>query len=137
MNRGHRSLERLLPDNVVVRDLRSLLAGAGCYFELGGKKIRVPPSARMNVVARSYHTYEYDLGFGDHYRVLIAVGGIVRIRYGIAKAKLSFASLWYSEERKLVTVDFRKGCPEAIEVRRVKPRRSSGRKSWLRRRRPS
>ncbi|MFH1024679.1 MAG: hypothetical protein V1809_14955 [Planctomycetota bacterium] len=105
------SLKDFFPAERVSNDLRRVLEEGGWKIELGGRITNVPPSAPIDILARSCHVYDYDIGFGNHYRVLTALGGILHNRNGVIEASLGFATLWYSEERNLITVDFSAAMP--------------------------
>lgn len=104
-------LETALPEGRIVSDLRAILAEAEGAVELDGLTIHASPDATIEVIARSAHSYELPIGFGDHFRALVAIGGVVRIEHGVPTAQTCFATLWYSAERRLMTVDFSKDMP--------------------------
>ena len=90
----------------VVRDLRGLLERANWDVELEGESIPVDRDLSFEIVARSCHSYERDIGFGDHYRVLVALGGVERVEHGVVQAAFCFASMYYNPALALITVDF-------------------------------
>ena len=104
-------LRETLPADRISADLAAVLSEGHKPVELGDDRVVVPSGAELTVVARSVHTYEVRIGFGDHYRVLVAVGGIDSVEHGIVRAGICFATLWYSTELKLITVDFAKEMP--------------------------
>ncbi len=90
----------------IAADLSTMLREAGQRIELDGKQVVVPPDVALEVVARSLHAYDVEMGFGDHYRVLVAMGGIGSVEHGVVEPGICFATLWYSSGAELITVDF-------------------------------
>lgn len=106
------SLRQEISIEAVSRDLRNLLAAASWRIEIGdGEWIEVDRLGRFEIVARSCHTYEYEIGFGDHYRVLVAVGGVRKVEHGVVQAHVCFASMFYRPDLTLITVDFWRDMP--------------------------
>jgi len=60
----------------VADDVRTVLDAAGWEVEIDASLVTIDRDVPLEVVARSCHTYERKMSFGDHYRVLVAVGGI-------------------------------------------------------------
>ena len=78
----------------VARDLRVLLDKADWHVEIDGESVDIDRSGSLDIVARSCHAYEYDIGFGDHYRVLVAVGGVQAVEHGVVQPRVCFASTY-------------------------------------------
>lgn len=104
-------LDKVVPASKIAADLTHVLASSAYIVELNGSSIRVPVDAPLHVVARSAHSYEYAMGFGDHYRALVAVGGVKGVSHGVPQAGICFATLWYSAEAVVSTVDFSSEAP--------------------------
>jgi hypothetical protein len=104
------ALRQILRSEQVVSDLRSVLEEAGWHIELDGKRVNVTTD-RFDVLARSCHTYDRDMSFGDHYRVLVAIGGVRGMAHGVPEAEICFATLWYSPALALITTDFSAALP--------------------------
>ena len=98
-------IESALPMGKVEQDLRALLIEAEWQVELNERKVCIDPHEPLEVVARSAHTYEYDIGFRDHFRALVAIGGATRTSYGTLEAKICFVTLWYTAIGHLITID--------------------------------
>lgn len=107
----HSVLRASLPDGRVMSDLRALLADAKGVVELDGQEVRIAAGATLQTIARSAHSYELPMGFGDHLRVLVAVGGVARVEHGVPVAEICFATMWYTADGRLTTVDFSRGMP--------------------------
>ena len=101
----------VLPDERVAADLREVLAEGGYRIELDGSDVSVPTDTTLHIVARSSHTYEYQIGFGDHFRVLVAVGGVKDLAHGVPTPGVCFATMWYGPQADLTTVDFSSQMP--------------------------
>jgi|GEM_PF-4111320 hypothetical protein len=48
----------------------------------------------------------YETGFGNHYVSKVAIGGVEKHRNGVVIPKYFFAILYYTEDLRLITVDF-------------------------------
>jgi len=95
-----------LGDEKIKKDLLQILREGSSCVELDERSVVIPPNAPLEVVARSYHCYEFEVSFGSHYRVLVAIGGVRSVANGIVDPGLCFATLWYSSACELITVDF-------------------------------
>jgi hypothetical protein len=90
----------------VADDVRTVLDAAGWEVEIDASLVTIDRDVPLEVVARSCHTYERKMSFGDHYRVLVAVGGIRTVANGVPEANLCFATVWYTPALELITIDF-------------------------------
>lgn len=102
-------LDRLLPDSQIIEDITSILwqkGSKGAEIELERAKVLVPPNTRLEVVTKSLFKEYYDVGFGTCYRAQVAVGGVADQAHGILGAEYCFATLYYSQEQQIITVDF-------------------------------
>jgi hypothetical protein len=106
-----KELRREISFERVDRDLRGLLHQANWQVEIGGESVHVDRSLPLQIVGRSCHAYEYDMGFGDHYRVLVAVGGVRAVENGVVRAATCFASMYYGPALAVITVDFARAMP--------------------------
>lgn len=100
-----------LPDDRVKSDLASILLEGNGEIELDDQWVTVPADVALEIVARSFASYEFEIGFGDCYRVVIAIGGVTSCAHGIAHAGICFAMLWYSSDVRLINVDFLSAMP--------------------------
>ena len=100
-----RKIDLALPDEKVIADLRGIIAECTGPIEVGERNVVVPPDIQHEIVAKSFHGYRCDVGF-TAFRVLVAVGGLECVEFGIPTARLCFALLHYDEKGDLVTQDF-------------------------------
>ncbi|MEM1060468.1 MAG: hypothetical protein AAGK14_14735 [Verrucomicrobiota bacterium] len=71
--------------------------------------LKISEDVQFELVAQSSHKYQtQEIGFGDHARILVAIGGLANIQHGMPYANVCFATLFYSPEQKLITMDFSK-----------------------------
>lgn len=86
-------------------DLREILAAGSIELEDGD--LIVGDQIRLELVSRSFYANEVDIGFGEiYYRAIVAVGGVRTVDHGMVEAETCFATLWYSGDRELMTIDF-------------------------------
>lgn len=95
-----------LPDEKITTDLRQVVAESNSFIQLEHRDIKMDSETKLEIVGRSYHCYNFDIGFGDHYRVCVAIGGVTNVAHGVPEAAKCFATMWYSVDRRLITVDF-------------------------------
>lgn len=93
----------------VIADLREEFSQGP--VEIEGEWQVVLPEEELELVAQSLHGYKFDIGFGDHQRVLVAVGGVAEVENGVAKARRFFATLWYTADGKLISTDLTREAP--------------------------
>jgi len=100
-------LNNALPNQKVIKDAADILREQ-LEKPLGEfKPDEIPPAnARIDVVAKAFVLTNYDHAFGNHYIAEVAIGGIERQAHGVVSPKYFFATLYYSEELRLITVDF-------------------------------
>jgi hypothetical protein len=110
-NDMYRSLRLYLPDERIFQDVRNILDEGERRVELDGRWVPFEPDMPLQVLVRSVHAYEIDFGFGNHLRVLVAIGGVKEMTAGVPRASFCFATLWYSADCKLITVDFTTDIP--------------------------
>jgi hypothetical protein len=100
-----------LPNEVIIADLETTLDESQRHVEIDERLIFVSDKTH-EILAISAHVYTRpDIGMGDHFRVLVAVGGVATVSHGIVTPRRCFATLWYSPEGHLITVDFSRGMP--------------------------
>lgn len=106
------TIQEFPSDAEVCDDLRKLLNEIQFGIQLDGHMVNVDKDSALAVVARSVHEYaDQMIGFGDHFRFCIAVGGVLEIAHGVPVAGTCFASMIYSKKGKLITNDFLKNMP--------------------------
>jgi hypothetical protein len=95
-------------NSLILDDLRKILSEGEWKIEFDNRPvIDVPQDIKMEIVSRGYVTYEFEgIRWGNHLWAIVALGGVEDIEYGIVTPKVAFATLWYKENKKLITVDF-------------------------------
>jgi hypothetical protein len=106
-----RLLRFSLPDERIFEDIRNILDEGDRRIELDGQWVPYEPDVPLQVLVRSVYAYEMEFGFGNGFRVLVAIGGVKGIEAGVPRAGICFATLWYRADRKLITVDFTADVP--------------------------
>lgn len=99
-------LSELLTDEKVADDLRSILDQCSWEVEFDDQPVTVPRDLATTVVERVYFERSEEIGFGSHYRVVVAIGGLESIEHGIVIPKICFSLLYYSLDREVITSDF-------------------------------
>lgn len=108
----HKWLENSLPKEKAIEQVQKLIRKDGKFeIELDGKILKLPGDFKIEEIGKSFHSYNYDVGFGDHFRVSLAIGGIQAERNGILTAKHCFASAFFSLDGSLISVDFSSKTP--------------------------
>src|SRR5262245_8570675 len=98
-------LDSVLPAIQVESDLREMICGREIELEDG--KVSIGDDVRLELISRSFYANEVDIGFGrTYYRAVVAVGGVRSVANGVVDAEVCFATLWYTGDRQLITVDF-------------------------------
>lgn len=85
-------IDRTLTDEIILTDLRGILAEDESPVELESRNVAIPGDARLEILAKRWHRYNYDLGLGDHSRAVVAVGGVEAVEHGVPRAGLCFAT---------------------------------------------
>lgn len=98
----------LLSDTRILEDTINVLKEeikAGGFDKLPIEKM---PDINMpiEVVNKKFVYTKYEVGFANHYVARVAVGGVERCRNGVIVPKYFFATLHYSDDLRLITVDF-------------------------------
>lgn len=103
------TLEQWLPDAVVLTDLRRVIhADARARIELDSGTITIPFECEYELISKAFIEQRLDVGFGNCFRAVVAIGGVSGSDAGLIEAKYCFCTLWYSSDRKLITTDFSK-----------------------------
>ncbi len=96
-----------IPDSRIIADLAGVIWDeGGGTIEFDDGQLFIPSGVQLEVIAKSLHTYSYDIGFGHHYQVQVAIGGVTSLEHGIVDARYCFATLFYNLALKLITIDF-------------------------------
>ena len=105
---GNPNLDDFLPNELIEKDLSIFLWEdyPNVPIELEEESIVIPVSTGLEVVAKSYRQNVYEGGFGNHYAVLVAIGGVRDNEGGYLYPEYCFATLFYSSEKLLITLDF-------------------------------
>ena len=102
------ALNEVLPDTKILEDtacyLREEISNGG--FDEEESDNIPPPDTPMDVITKLCVLTNYDSALGNHYISQVAIGGIQRQNSGIVTPKYFFASLYYTEDLRLITVDF-------------------------------
>jgi hypothetical protein len=102
-------VDLLLPDLLIQDDLYKILwiDEEVCKIELETKDIIIPKDTKLEVVDKIYRKNTYDISFGKKYFYThVAIGGVEKVSGGIISPVYCFATLFYSSDRKVITVDF-------------------------------
>ena len=103
------NLDDFISDSQIKRDLGYILRNdiADEKVEINDEYyITIPSGAKLEVIAKSCRQNHYHSSFGDHYAVLVAIGGVVNITSGIPVPQYCYATLFYSSDKNLITLDF-------------------------------
>ena len=108
INLENPNLDDFLPNELIEKDLSNLLweDDPDVPIELEEESIVVPVGIPLEIVSKSYRQNVYEGGFGNHYATLVAIGGVSDRDGGYLEAQYCFATLFYSSEKSLITVDF-------------------------------
>ncbi|MBH8562838.1 hypothetical protein I8748_11710 [Nostoc sp. CENA67] len=100
-------IDDFLTDNEVKKDLINTIweDKSECLLELEQKTIIVPRNTLLEVVSKSYRQNNYQIGFGNYYAAQIAIGGVKELNSGILYPVYCFATIFYTFDKKLITVD--------------------------------
>ncbi len=106
------TLDDWIPDSRVVDDCRRIvLAECGGKIEYDTGLVVVPEGVCFEIVSKAYLAPRVDIGFGECFRTVVAIGGIASTNNGIAKASHGFAVLWHKIDGKLITIDMMENFP--------------------------
>jgi len=100
-----------LPDELIIGDVEKTLNtynNRTITFEETGTTYCVPVGAAHVIVGRGAFARITEMGIGDRFEVLVAVGGLdlERTEFGFVLPKYFFAEIWYSPQAKMVSIDF-------------------------------
>ncbi|MBD2597502.1 hypothetical protein H6G74_24725 [Nostoc spongiaeforme FACHB-130] len=101
------NIDDFLPDSKIKSDLINTLweDKLECVLELERGTIIVPHDVLLEVVSKSYRQNNYQIGFGNYYAAQIAIGGVKELNSGILYPLHCFATIFYTFDKKLITVD--------------------------------
>ncbi|MEM8998306.1 MAG: hypothetical protein AAGF23_26215 [Acidobacteriota bacterium] len=98
-------LETIVPDERILADTRQILSEIDYEVNLRAGLTRIPQDSEHAIVARTCCAYYFEIGFGSHFQVVVAVGGVASVEFGIVEAGICFFRLWYSAGGELITND--------------------------------
>ena len=103
-----KEIDLMLSDSTVLENLRRILESEEdpLEIELEHRRIFVPRGVSLEIVRKSAYTNNFQVGFGNHSRAWVAVGGVVSVSCGVIEPGLCFATLYFNEQGELMTVDF-------------------------------
>lgn len=98
----------LLPDQRIMEDAARILneeIQKGGFADLDSEN---QPSIdeSIEVINKKFVCGKYEIGFGNHYACRVAIGGVVSYKGGAIVPKYFFATLYYTDDLRLITVDF-------------------------------
>jgi hypothetical protein len=106
------TLDDWIPDLKIIEDCRRIVLGdGGGKIEYDRGPVLVPDKAEFRIASKAYLAPRIDIGFGECFRTLIAIGGIDSTNNGIVRAPYGFAVLWHKIDGSLITIDFTENCP--------------------------
>ncbi|MEH2059350.1 MAG: hypothetical protein V7K97_24995 [Nostoc sp.] len=100
-------IDNFLTDSEVKEDLINTIweDELECELELERGKFLVYRNTLLEVVSKSYRQNNYQIGFGNYYVAQIAIGGVKELNSGILYPIYCFATIFYTFDKKLITVD--------------------------------
>lgn len=100
-------MDGLLTDRLIIDILKSISLKSANGSQTPHGQVEIHPATIDDsfVVAKSHHWYSIPYGYGEHFRVLIAIGGLESCQYGILTAKLFLMSMFLTSDFKLITYD--------------------------------
>ena len=100
-------LDRVVEDDDVLSSFRAVLEKDEFTVALDDDDVRtLERDCELTIVAKFGLSYRHDVGMGDHYRVIVAIGGVQSVRFGVVEAEICFATLWLSLDGSLITIDY-------------------------------
>jgi hypothetical protein len=106
-------LDTVLSDQVVVDDLIKILSDPSVNWKIFLDEdkegvISLPNDVPFEITTKCVLKEYYDVGFGSSLRVTVAVGGVSSFGHGVIAAKYFFATMYYTIDSKLITLDYHK-----------------------------
>ena len=99
----------MFPDSQIIGDVRRVLSEnegeEGTEVEMEGHNFLIPFDVQIKVISKALFKDDYNASFGV-YRAQVAIGDVTSQEYGIVTARYCFATLYYDENRNLITIDF-------------------------------
>lgn len=107
MSSSYIVIDDFLTDSEVKADLINNLweDKLECVLKLEQGTIIVPRNVLLEVISKSYRQNNYQIGFGNYYASQIAIGGVKELDSGILYPVYCFATIFYTFDKKLITVD--------------------------------
>ncbi|MEH1820354.1 MAG: hypothetical protein V7L31_14945 [Nostoc sp.] len=107
MSTSHIVIDNFLTDSEVKEDLINTIweDDLSCELELEQGTVLVYRNTLLEVVSKSYRQNNYQIGFGNYYAAQIAIGGVKELKSGILYPVYCFATIFYTFDKKLITVD--------------------------------
>jgi hypothetical protein len=106
-------IDSLLPDTLIQRDLIEILWKEKDEIEIEldeespHENVIVKKGEILQIISKCYRRNFQRIGFGDsYYYAQIAIGGVKDITGGVVYPVHCFATLFYTNSCKLITVDF-------------------------------
>jgi hypothetical protein len=106
MRRLQDLMDEILPVAKVVADVSHVLQQANGRIELEDGWIEVPKDAPVQVLSRNMSLAEGQFGFGNCFRAVVAIGGLEEPSDGVLSPRICFATPWYNESGRFITIDF-------------------------------
>ena len=102
-------LDEVLSDVKIKDDLSKELAEAGAGFDqvaTNAVDVPIPNDVLVTVITKAFFKEYLDkIGFGT-FRVMVALGEIIRKKSGYIEAQYGFSTLYYDDDAGLITIDF-------------------------------
>ena len=105
------AVDDALADDHCLSALRQILADGEHALMLDDNLVKVPAAVPLEIVAKSAHTYRVEMSYGDHVRVLVAVGGLGGVDSGVPRARVCFASMFFTPAGEPISCDFSRLAP--------------------------
>ncbi len=104
----HLDLDYFLTDRLIISDLEKVLKEevGELPIELDDDLVSIPLGVKLEIVSKSYRQSTYKNGFCNHYEVQVAIGGVAKKHSSILYPKYCFATLFYTDKKELITLDF-------------------------------
>ena len=106
-------LDSWCPDDEVIEQLQKIIKTELSYqipFDEG--PIQIPEDCKYEVISKALIKYDHGIRFGPCFRIVIAVGGLVKPIVVCPEAKFCFATFWYTSEKLLITTKFSTVSPD-------------------------
>ena len=106
-------LDSWFTDVEAIESAQNLIASDCSYLiEFDEGSVQIPIDCQYEVTSKALIKYYEGIAFGPCFRIVIAVGGLVKPIDGCPEAKLCFVTLWYTAEKRLITNDYTMNSPD-------------------------